>query len=331
MVSTTVVLDDLAVPANRAYVSGDGATSSGVSWAAIFAGAAASAALSLILLVLGTGLGLSAVSPWAQKGIAASLFGVSTIVWIGFTAIVASGLGGYLAGRLRIKWASLHTDEVYFRDTAHGFLAWAVATLVTAGLLTSAIGTVVSAGTTAVGTAAVTAAGAAGATGVAAAGPVNSMLPAARGAGRDGNLTSPYLMDALFRPAAAPAPGQPAGMSGNAAGANDGPSAPRAEVGRIFANSMRGGALPADDVRYAGQLVAQHTGLSQADAEKRVTDLYNGAQAKLRAAEADAKDAADQARRATAYASLWIFVSLLLGAFSASLLATVGGRRRDLY
>lgn len=331
MVSTTVVLDDLAVPSNRAYVSGDAATSSGVSWAAIFAGAAASAALSLILLVLGTGLGLSVVSPWTQKGITASSFGVSTIVWIGFTAIVASGLGGYLAGRLRVKWASLHTDEVYFRDTAHGFLAWAVATLVTAGLLTSAIGTVVSAGTTVVGTAAVTAAGAAGATGVGAAGPVNSMIPAARGAGPDGNLASPYLMDALFRPAAAPAPGQPAAMSGNAGGPNDGPSAPKAEVGRIFANSMRGGALPADDVRYAGQLVAQRTGLTQADAEKRVTDLYNGAQAKLRATEADAKDAADQARRAMAYASLWIFVSLLLGAFSASLLATVGGRRRDLY
>ena len=93
---------------------------SAVSWAAIFAGAAGAAALSLILLILGTGLGLSSVSPWADRGASASTFGVSTIVWITFTQLAASGMGGYLAGRLRTRWASTHTDEVYFRDTAHG-------------------------------------------------------------------------------------------------------------------------------------------------------------------------------------------------------------------
>ena len=59
-----------------------------------------------------------------------------------FTQLAASGMGGYLAGRLRTKWAGIHTDEVYFRDTAHGFLAWAVATLLTATLLTSAVGSI---------------------------------------------------------------------------------------------------------------------------------------------------------------------------------------------
>ena len=112
---------------------------SAVAWSAVFAGAAATAALSLILLILGVGLGLSAVSPWAQTGVGAVTFGISTIVWLTVTQIIASGMGGYLAGRLRTRWSGVHTDEVYFRDTAHGFLSWGVATLVTAMLLTPAI------------------------------------------------------------------------------------------------------------------------------------------------------------------------------------------------
>jgi len=115
-------------------------TASAVSWAAIVAGAVGAAALSLILLLLGTGLGLSSVSPWAGQGASASTFGISTILWVSFTQLAAAGMGGYLAGRLRTRWAATHTDEVYFRDTAHGFLAWAVATLLTAAVLTSAVG-----------------------------------------------------------------------------------------------------------------------------------------------------------------------------------------------
>ena len=122
------------------------ASPSAVSWGAIFAGAAAAAALSLILLLLGTGLGLSSVSPWANEGVGATTLGVSTILWLTFTQLAASAMGGYLAGRLRTKWLAVHTDEVYFRDTAHGFLAWAVATVGTAALLTSAVTSVVGAG-----------------------------------------------------------------------------------------------------------------------------------------------------------------------------------------
>ncbi|MCY4125026.1 MAG: hypothetical protein OXF59_07500, partial [Pseudomonas sp.] len=107
---------------------------SGVSWAAIFAGAAGAAAISLLLVVLGAGLGFAATSPWADEGASAKALGISTIVWLLLTQIIASGMGGYIAGRLRVKWANLHGDEVYFRDTAHGFLSWAVATLVTAML-----------------------------------------------------------------------------------------------------------------------------------------------------------------------------------------------------
>src|SRR5450631_4415246 len=121
-------------------------TASGVSWGAILAGAAAAAALSLILLLLGVGLGFSAISPWSNNGASATAIGVSSIVWLAFTQIAASGLGGYLAGRLSIKWATVHTDEVYFRDTAHGFLAWAIASLAAAALLGSVVGNVISTG-----------------------------------------------------------------------------------------------------------------------------------------------------------------------------------------
>jgi hypothetical protein len=114
--------------------------SSGVSWGAVLAGAAAAAALSLVLFILGVGLGLSAVSPWSYN---TATIGKSTIIWLAFTQLIASGIGGYLAGRLRIKWASVHTDEVYFRDTAHGLLSWAVATLVTAVFLAGAVRVVV--------------------------------------------------------------------------------------------------------------------------------------------------------------------------------------------
>ena len=302
--------------AQRLVTPSDTSAVSGVSWAAIVAGAAGAAALSLILLILGTGLGLSSISPWSDRGASATTLGVSTILWLTLTQIAASGMGGYLAGRLRTKWAAVHSDEVYFRDTAHGFLAWAVATLATAALLTSAIGAIVSgsvqAGASVAGGAAVTAA----ATGAAAtATPADPSAPA-RAGGMD------YTVDALFRKdAAAPAGATP----------SDAPTAavPLSEVSRIFANGLRSGAMPADDARYVGQLVAQRTGMPQADAEKRVSDGFARLQARTKDAETAARDAADKARKSSAYAALWLFVSLLCGAFVASLAATFGGRRRD--
>jgi len=112
-----------------------------VSWGAVIAGAVGAAALSLVLILLGTGLGLAVVSPWASEGISGTTASVSTIVWVTVVQLLASVLGGYLAGRLRTRWVTVHTDEVFFRDTAHGFLAWAVATLLMATLLSSAIAT----------------------------------------------------------------------------------------------------------------------------------------------------------------------------------------------
>ena len=287
---------------------------SAVSWGAILAGAAGAAALSLILLILGTGLGLSSVSPFAASGASATTFGVSTILWITFTQLAASGLGGYLAGRLRTRWVSTHVDEVYFRDTAHGFLAWAIATLATAAMLTSAIGAIVGTGASAVGS---VAGGAVTTAAVAA--------PTAAGAMKnDGaGMGNGYFVDSLFRKdAAAPAAA--------ASGVSTEPAPMGAEAGRIFASGLEAGALPPEDSKYLGQQVAQRTGLSQADAEKRVNDAFARMKAKADQAKAEAKEAADKARKASAYAALWLFISLLAGAFVASLLATFGGRQRDL-
>lgn len=294
---------------------------SAVSWAAIFAGAAGAAALSLILLILGTGLGLSSVSPWSDRGASATTFGVSTIVWVTFTQLAASGMGGYLAGRLRTRWASTHTDEVYFRDTAHGFLAWAIATLVTAGLLTSAIGSIVGSGANAAGAVA----GGAGTAAVAAAG------PAAAGVGKNGGSEAGngYFVDSLFRQSAPGAAGAAPAPAAAGTPATDSAQS-TAEAGRIFASGLESGALPADDVHYLGQMVSQKTGLSQPDAEKRVNDDFAKMKAKADQAKLDAKEAADRARKASAYAALWLFISLLVGAFVASFAATFGGRQRDL-
>lgn len=284
---------------------------SAVSWGAIVAGGAAMAALSLILLMLGTGLGLSSVSPWAHNGVSAATFGVSTILWVTLTQLVACAMGGYLAGRLRTKWVAVHTDEVYFRDTAHGFLAWAVASLATAALLTSVIGVIVSGGIQ-----------------------VGASV-AERGMAKSDSNSGPmgYFIDSLFRKdmnAAVAASAAAASGALAGAAAEQALAASRSEVTRIFMNTVRADALPAEDVQYVGQLVAQRTGLTQQAAEKRVNDTYARVQAKLRDAETAASAVAEKARKASAYVALWLFISLLIGAFVASLAATYGGRQRDI-
>jgi hypothetical protein len=266
------------------------AYSSGVSWAAVIGGAFVAAALSLILLALGTGLGLSSVSPWSNVGASASAVGSAAIVWLIVTQIIASAMGGYLAGRLRTKWANVHTDEVYFRDTAHGFLVWAVGLVITASFLASAATSMVG-GAAQLGASALSTAGGSGmATGVQA----------------DGRVLDPneYFVDTLFR-SDRPNPDR-----------ND--ASVRGEVGRIFANALRQGGVPATDKTFLAELIAAKTGLSQTDAEKRVSEVV-----------ADARQAADIARKAAAHLMLWIFVALLIGAFCASYAATIGGRQRD--
>ena len=320
--ASTTTADDLARTRglSGSLANNTRSLNSAVSWGAIAAGAAAAASLSLILLILGVGLGLSSVSPWSRDGVSATTFGVSTILWLTLTQLLASAMGGYLAGRLRTKWTEVHTDEVYFRDTAHGFLAWAVASLATAALLTSVIGSILSGGVQAgaamVGAVASTASSAVG----------SAAASAGTAQGNDSGHMG-YFSDSLFRPDAAAAPTTGPAVGTDAAERRA--SKDTGEVSRIFMNVSRMEPLPSEDIRYVGQIVAQRTGLSQQAAEKRVTDIHTKAQAKVRDAEVAARDAADKARKASAYSALWLFVSLLVGAFVASLAATFGGRRRD--
>jgi len=275
--------------------------------------------LSLVLIVLGTGLGLAVVSPWGRDGISATTVSISTIVWITVVQLAASVLGGYLAGRLRSRWVSVHTNEVYFRDTAHGFLAWAVGTLLMATLLSSAVGSILTTGAKAASTVAGSAVAMAG-----------TAAGAAAAKSDDANTESlGYWVDSLFRAPAGEA-AQPAQTSAPAAGVGQAsPANKTAEVTRIFANGLETGELGTADTQYLGQLVAAETGLSQADAERRVTDTFSQLQLKLQAATTKAKQVADDARKASAYTALWLVVSLLIGAFAASFSATFGGRLRD--
>ena len=285
---------------------------SAVSWGAIFVGAAAAASLSLLLVVLGFGLGLSAISPWSQNSASAETIGVSTILWIALTQIAASALGGYLAGRLRVKWARLHTDEVYFRDTAHGFMAWAVATLVTAAFLASAMSAAIGGGVKA--GASIVQGVASGAGSAVQAGAQMTTDPSNAG-------STSYFVSSLFR------------ADPNAAVPMDPVAAASAvrDASGIFVYDLHTGTLTPADRTYLGQLVAKQTGLSQPDAEKRVSDTFGQLQSSIAAAEDTVKQAAEKARKAAAYAALWSFVALLCGAFFASLAATFGGRRRDLF
>ena len=300
------------VIAQPATVARPQTAAGGVCWAAIFAGATAAAALSLILLILGVGLGLSSVSPWAQEGISGKAFGLSTIAWLTFTQLAAAGMGGYLAGRLRRQWLDTHVDEVYFRDTAHGFLAWGLATLATAALLTSAVGSIVSAG---VNAGAALAGGGAKLAASAVVGAAAASQPTGKSPPSATDAMS-YSVDRLFR-------GRAAGDSAP----SDAQEA--AEASRILVQAVGAGVLPPDDAAYLGQLVAQRTGLSQPEAERRVTEAFAKLQASTQAAEDTARKAADEARKASMVAALWFFISLLIGAFAASLAATWGGRQRD--
>jgi hypothetical protein len=249
-----------------------------VSWPAIAAGAVASAAFSLFLLHLVAGLGLVSVSPWPSSGASATTLHVAGGIALVLMAVMASALGGYLAARLRTKWVGIHTDEVYFRDSAHGVLAWAFATIISATVLASAAGGI--------------------ATSVAQGAAANPALV-------DRNA---YFVDTLFR-------------SDRPVSAADQPAAQAAsaEASRVFARGLVPGSdlTPADRTRLA-QLVAARTGLSQAEAEQRVNQTI-----------AQARAAADEARKAAAKLAFWFAAALLAGGFSAALAAVEGGRLRD--
>lgn len=314
---------EIRIPADVVAPDDSDLYTSGVSWSAVLAGAAGAAALSYALVILGFGLGLSSISPWAYAGASATTIGVATILWLSFTQIASSSLGGYLAGRLRVKWASVHADEVYFRDTAHGFLSWAVASLVVAAFLASALSGVLSGGATIAATAAGGIASGAGAAASAAVAKNGDGIGEASG----------YYVDLLMRgsPAAATTSDTPSSDGTNAMAPVRNDVGNRAEVTRIFASALATGDLPATDRQYLGQLVARRAGIDAAQGEQRVNEVYGQLKLSVETAKNKAKEAADGARKISAGIAIWMFISLLLGAFFGSFAATFGGRHRETY
>jgi hypothetical protein len=268
------------------------ASRSAVSWAAIIAGAVTAAAMSLILLSLGAGLGFAAVSPWTNGGASAASFAVGAAIWLIVVQWLASALGGYLTGRLRAKWVGTHNHEVFFRDTAHGFLSWALATVFVTVILASGATLTVSGGARAL-------------TGV--------VSGAAQGASSSSGPSDPtgYLVDTLFR--------------SDHPDANANSADVKQEATRILATSLANGSMAPADKTYLAQLVAARTGVSPQDAEKRIDDMT----AQAKAAEQKIREAADTARKAAAKLAFYTFFALLIGAFIASVAGALGGHERD--
>jgi hypothetical protein len=213
--------------------------SSGISWAAIAAGGVTSAALTLILVAFGAGIGLSSISPWAGSGVSATTFKIGSGIYLVIVAVMASAVGGYLAARLRTRWTGLNTNEVFFRDTAHGLLAWAFATVLSASVLGAVITHIASGGLSAAATATATA----------------SANPAA------------LYVDKLLRPN--PAAASPATESADPM---------REELSRLLTAGFReGNDLTGPDRVYVARVVAARTGLPPAEAEKRVSEVMNEA------------------------------------------------------
>jgi hypothetical protein len=262
-----------------------------MSWGAVIAGAVVSAALTLLLLAFGMGVGFSVVSPWAGEGVSATTFQVGAGLYLVAVSMLAFTIGGYLAGRLRIKWAGVHNDEIYFRDTAHGLVVWALATVLSAAALGSATTNILG-------------------------GAASGLTPAVTAVAS--NATDGYV-DALLRadptpsgPAATPAPGAPSGIAVDA-------TQTRQELARLLAPALRkGGEIAAADRAYIAKVISARTGLSPAEAERRVNDVVT-----------EAKKAVDETRKATAKLMLWIAGSMLAGALAAMLGALEGGLLRD--
>jgi hypothetical protein len=287
----------------------------GISWAAALAGAAVAAAVSIMLISFGSGLGLAAVSPLSANRPSVMTFTVIGAIWLIIVQWVSAFFGGYLAGRLRPSMTDVHTDEVGFRDTATGFVAWAVATVFVVAVAASGATGAVSGVARAAGSLVASVAGGAAQGG------------AAGAVAAPGGEPSGYLLDVLFRAAQPDAPGT--AQAGNGPSGN-GPSGnateTKAEAGRILATGVTGD-ISQPDRDYLAQLVAARTGLAPADAGKRVDAVI----AREKQAVETAKQDANAARKAAAAFSLYAAVAMLIGAFIACVAAALGGRQRDAF
>lgn len=212
-----------------------------VAWGPIIGGAFAAAGVALILVALGAGLGLASASPWPNSGAPIKTFSIAAGIWLIIVHWFASGFGGYLTGRLRRQWVGLHTHEVFFRDTAHGFLTWAVATVIATAAFASLSAGLASSGAKA-----------------------TSAVSMSAGAGTDRADPMAYFVDLLYRPA-------------GKADLNSADPALRAETLRLLTFDLKSGDVSPADRAYLAQLVASRTGLTQQEAQQRVDGVVTEA------------------------------------------------------
>jgi hypothetical protein len=282
------------------------------SWGAILAGTAIAISLSLILVVLGAGLGFASVSPWQGHGLAAGGMTVASTIWLIVTQWLSAAAAGYVTGRLRHRWLATHTHEVFFRDTAHGVVTWAVATLIVAVLLTGSAITLIGGGARAVGSLA-----SASAQGGPSLGFADMIVRGPRGPDAGERPDGAYDLDKLFRSSSS-------GTSSPAVASSRG-NDPRMEVMHITGQIVTSGMVSDEDLVYLADLVAAQTGISHDEAQKRVETYIQS----VKDAVTKAKAAADTARKSAAAAALYTALALLIGAFIAGVAAAIGGRLRD--
>jgi hypothetical protein len=263
-------------------------------WGPVIAGAIGAAAISFVLLTFGSALGLSAISPYPYRGLSAPTFLVVATLYIALVQVCSYAAGGYLAGRMRTPWADGTESERHFRDGAHGFAVWALGLVIAAAVVASGVG---GAAKTAIEATSAVTAGAAGA--------ATSSVP----------NPAQYATDLLLRPSA--------NASANAI-ESERPVDP-ASLARLFTRSLASGSLSDEDKGYLGAVVARQTGLSQADAEKRVDGVY----AEAKKAEQKARDLANEARKKTALAGFLTAATFAVACAAACVAAGLGGRDRD--
>lgn len=285
-------------------------------WGPVILGALGAAAMSVVLLAFGSALGLSVVSPYAYAGMSAKGAAILAAVYLALVMVASFAAGGYIAGRMRSPWRTTDETESQFRDGAHGFGVWSIGVLLGAALAASGVGAVVSAAGKA--TTAIAAAGTAGAASNPALGQL-SLNP------------TDYAIDRLLAPAprgaVAPeaAPATPGGAQPAAVPARATRADLQAPMARALAAGLTTPQLDVRDRAYLAGVVAEQTGMPQAEAEKRVDQTF----ADLKAAEQKARDAADAARKTAIIAAFLAAATLAIGCAAACAGAAIGARHRD--
>jgi hypothetical protein len=260
------------------------------------AGAVLAAAFSFVLLTFGAAIGLSATSPWPNTGMSAKVIATLAVFWALAQQIGSLMAGGYVAGRMRSRWHEAG-DEREFRDGLHGGLVWAVAVLISAFLVLATANLVVRIGADMAGKAV---AGATSSTN----NPVDTVLDAMLRPGSSAQATN-------REPSGA---GTPQPRYAIASSSDE----IRGELSRILASAVTSGSLSAENRTYLANLVAQRTGISQQEAEKRVDDAI-----------AATRTAADKARRAAILTGFVTAAGLILSLGAAWWAAFKGGEHRD--